>query len=276
MRPHKESKGRQTVSKKVRYEVFKRDGFKCTYCGHSAPDVVLQVDHRHPVADGGTNDMLNLTTACESCNLGKGARRLDDSSAVAKSRAQMEELQQRQEQVKMMLEWQKGLQTVVEDTLGQVATYWNDLTPGWVLTEDGQKALRKLLRKFSLSEVLEAMNLAAEQYLEKGVDGKLTRESVDRARGKIGAICSVRRDSKDDPDLPDLLYIRKILLNELSYCDRRQAMEDLRAARSWGVPMAELKSLAKSVSSWTKFRREIDGVIERAQEASGYKGVEDG
>ena len=40
---------RKNLSKSVRFEVFKRDSFKCQYCGKSAPDVVLEVDHIIPV-----------------------------------------------------------------------------------------------------------------------------------------------------------------------------------------------------------------------------------
>lgn len=32
---------RKPISKKIRFEVFKRDGFTCQYCGRMAPDVVL-------------------------------------------------------------------------------------------------------------------------------------------------------------------------------------------------------------------------------------------
>lgn len=67
---------RRSISKKLRFEVFKRDGFVCQYCGSHPPDVILHVDHIHPVKDGGSNDINNLVTACESCNLGKGARSL--------------------------------------------------------------------------------------------------------------------------------------------------------------------------------------------------------
>lgn len=69
------------VSKKVRFEVFQRDAFTCQYCGRKAPDVVLYVDHFIPVAVGGTDDMHNLKTACESCNSGKS----DKSIPVAVS-----------------------------------------------------------------------------------------------------------------------------------------------------------------------------------------------
>lgn len=62
---------RQPLSKRTRFDVFKRDGFVCQYCGAHPPTVVLHVDHVVPVAEGGKNDIDNLVTACESCNLGK-------------------------------------------------------------------------------------------------------------------------------------------------------------------------------------------------------------
>jgi len=70
---------RKNLSKGLRFEVFKRDGFTCQYCGQKPTDVVLQVDHIVPVAAGGDNDINNLVTACEACNQGKKAKRLDIS-----------------------------------------------------------------------------------------------------------------------------------------------------------------------------------------------------
>ena len=62
---------RKNLSKSVRFEVFKRDSFTCQYCGKSAPDVVLEVDHIIPVSKGGDNDISNLITSCFECNRGK-------------------------------------------------------------------------------------------------------------------------------------------------------------------------------------------------------------
>lgn len=64
---------RKAVSKRTRFEVFKRDSFKCVYCGNHPPAVLLHIDHVIAVAEGGTNDEENLVTACDGCNLGKGA-----------------------------------------------------------------------------------------------------------------------------------------------------------------------------------------------------------
>ncbi len=74
---------RTPIPRRLRFEVFKRDSFKCQYCGAGRPNVELHVDHIRPVAHGGTNDITNLITACAACNMGKGAVPLDDSSALA-------------------------------------------------------------------------------------------------------------------------------------------------------------------------------------------------
>lgn len=57
---------------RVRFEVFERDSYTCTYCGYQGDDVVC--DHRVPLIKGGTSDTDNLVTACKPCNSGKAGR----------------------------------------------------------------------------------------------------------------------------------------------------------------------------------------------------------
>ena len=65
---------RKAVSRRVRYQVFTEDNFRCQVCGRGAKNgVKLTVDHIIPVDWGGTNDRLNLNTLCEECNSGKKA-----------------------------------------------------------------------------------------------------------------------------------------------------------------------------------------------------------
>lgn len=60
------------VSKKLRFEVFRRDNWQCRYCGRAAKDgIVLEPDHVVPRARGGKDVATNLVTACEDCNSGK-------------------------------------------------------------------------------------------------------------------------------------------------------------------------------------------------------------
>lgn len=63
---------RAKLSPRVRFEVFKRDNFRCVYCGVTADTSDLHVDHREPVAGGGGSGDDNLVTACAACNTGKG------------------------------------------------------------------------------------------------------------------------------------------------------------------------------------------------------------
>lgn len=51
-------------------------GHRCLYCGATARDARLEVDHVIPVSRGGTNDMGNLVVACRTCNIGKGKKML--------------------------------------------------------------------------------------------------------------------------------------------------------------------------------------------------------
>lgn len=61
------------VSRRLRFEILRRDGHTCRYCGASAPDVKLTVDHVNPSALGGEDRPENLVTACDACNGGKSS-----------------------------------------------------------------------------------------------------------------------------------------------------------------------------------------------------------
>ncbi len=63
---------RSIMTPALRYDVMKRDGFRCVLCGRSASDgIKLHVDHIVPIARGGKTIKSNLRTLCEDCNLGK-------------------------------------------------------------------------------------------------------------------------------------------------------------------------------------------------------------
>lgn len=66
---------RVLMTDSLRYDVMKRDGFRCVICGATAKDgVKLHVDHIFPVAKGGKTELSNLRTLCEHCNRGKSAK----------------------------------------------------------------------------------------------------------------------------------------------------------------------------------------------------------
>jgi 5-methylcytosine-specific restriction endonuclease McrA len=96
------------IPRRLRFEILRRDGHTCRYCGAQAPDVPLAVDHVIPRVLGGSDDPSNLVTACRDCNLGKASiapdaaivADVDATSflfAKALERAAAERLRQRRE-----------------------------------------------------------------------------------------------------------------------------------------------------------------------------------
>jgi hypothetical protein len=53
----------------VRFQVLQRDGFKCVYCGATATDNLLHIDHIDN--DKNNNTIDNLQVLCIDCNQGK-------------------------------------------------------------------------------------------------------------------------------------------------------------------------------------------------------------
>ncbi len=64
------------MSPRLRIRILERDNYTCQYCGAQAPHVRLHVDHVLPRSRGGDDSPGNLLTACQACNLGKGAVRI--------------------------------------------------------------------------------------------------------------------------------------------------------------------------------------------------------
>ena len=264
------AKKRKSLSPKTRFEVFKRDSFTCQYCGGKAPDVILRADHIHPVAGGGGDDMLNLLTACFTCNSGKGARRLTDTSEVEKQRRMLEELNERRIQLEMMLEWRKELTGLKDMTANALIAHINGLTPGWIVNETGMSSIRKWLKTYRLEELLDAADSSAHGYL-KWEEGKVVRDSWGTFFSYIPKIAAVARAEKNEPYLRDLFYVRGILRNNVNFHWRaqRDCMDVLKAAVAAGISTDDLKTLAKRMTSYDRFEEAVESWIEDAKKARG-------
>lgn len=55
-------------SKKLKQQIFERDGNKCRLCDNEFPVSRLQVDHIKPQSLGGEASMENGIIACDTCN----------------------------------------------------------------------------------------------------------------------------------------------------------------------------------------------------------------
>ena len=177
---------RKPLSKAIRFEVFKRDKFTCQYCGASAPEVILEVDHIKPVSKGGTDDILNLVTACRDCNRGKTNRVLSDNTTVIVQKKRLEEMQERREQLEMVMKWRDEL----EMELLEECVYIQDLFlkgEDRHFTNHGIETCKRLIKQFGFIEVCEACEIALDHYHS----GRYS--DIDFAWNKVGGICYNRK-----------------------------------------------------------------------------------
>lgn len=56
----------------IREYLLEKYQHKCQYCGGKTGDQVLEVEHKHPKGQGGSDKVSNLTLACHTCNQAKG------------------------------------------------------------------------------------------------------------------------------------------------------------------------------------------------------------
>lgn len=62
----------------IRLDILNRDDWRCSYCYKHLTVDDAHVDHKTPVARGGTSNPSNLTAACDTCNIRKGIMTYDE------------------------------------------------------------------------------------------------------------------------------------------------------------------------------------------------------
>ena len=149
---------RKPIGKKVRFEIFKRDGFKCHYCGATPIQSVLQVDHIIPVAEGGDNSQDNLITSCQPCNIGKGARSLSDVPVSLKERAKA--VAEQEQQIRAYSEVMAARRGRLEDEAWSVADVYIEHFRNDGIRKDYLASIKQFVQRIGVHECLEAMEIA--------------------------------------------------------------------------------------------------------------------
>ena len=148
-----------SISKKIRFEVFKRDGFQCAYCGKSPPEVTLECDHIEPKSKGGKDDINNLLTACFDCNRGKRNIPLDKSPA--KLQENYEILQEKEAQ---LAEYHKFIQKInrrITREIKKVDEAYSENFPDYCLNIKFKRGtVKTFLKHLPVQEVVDSMYLA--------------------------------------------------------------------------------------------------------------------
>jgi len=152
---------RRPLSKKVRFDVFKRDVFTCQYCGQRPPAVVLEIDHIVALANGGADTDDNLMTACFDCNRGKGAGSLQCIPLDVQRKAEL--IAERAAQVAAYDRLLRREKKKREAAIDRVNAIYEATFDGWFLSDSGRRSVRTFLEKLPPSEVEDAMQKACDR-----------------------------------------------------------------------------------------------------------------
>lgn len=152
------------MSKRRRFDVFKRDLFQCQYCGRQPPDVMLECDHVIPRSKGGSGESDNLVTSCFDCNRGKSDRELDARSPDI-IRVEMVE------QMAALNEAILKQQTTLDRQLSKLSRYlckafgWNEK---YFKTSTEWRSLKIFFGKLPVDEIIQAVDTCAARRSPRG------------------------------------------------------------------------------------------------------------
>ena len=241
---------RKAISKKMRFEVLKRDKFTCQYCGKQSPSVVLHLDHIKPVSKGGKNTLLNLVTSCVDCNLGKGARELSDESELEKQKAHLSALAEKQDQIKMMIDWRESMIDSDELMVTSVVKVIDNHMVKWSMSKSSIGDVRSLVCKGKYAQVMDSISAAKGGYghiEDKDMAGEFIRKSL-----KLFS-------ANQDPVKQKVNYAKGIARNRFSYFDEKSFYIKTNFIDSTGQAET-LIEIVKSSKNWSEFNNRLDEV----------------
>lgn len=226
---------RRPIRAKLRFEVLKRDGFACRYCGRRAPEVSLQVDHVHPVALGGVNDHLNLAASCAACNNGKGAVPLTETTSA-----------------------ELGVLTPMEEyAISRARDAWAEEVPLWPsLNATDDMVLVGHVQRYGVDHVISAIEYLAKLYARSSGCTAFPGDLASRIFFEIGSVAAYFRSHNRTrrPSVRELYEIRATARMRLPDFDTAAANRLLESACRNCVDPGMLMAISRTTSRWDDWR----------------------
>ena len=171
------------LSKKIRFEVFKRDGFQCCYCGRKPPEVILECDHVNPKSKGGEDDIDNLITACFDCNRGKGATELGQVPPGVKEKLAL--AREREAQLDEYNDFLKQSEKKIQSRIDEVCDYIVQILGFEIVVEGSQKMNLRNDQILYYEQVLDQKNINTIRIFCRKIPVEEIKDAVRIACGKF-------------------------------------------------------------------------------------------
>ena len=152
---------RKAITKKTRFEIFKRDSFTCQYCGTTPPNCILEIDHIFPVCEGGNNDEQNLITSCYDCNRGKGGRNLKNKPKSLKKIQEDDRIkfEQLEKYNKFLMDKRNYITNQVENIGLYYFNKFKDEKNKWIFANHRIASIKTFLNKLTEAEILDSIDI---------------------------------------------------------------------------------------------------------------------
>jgi len=167
---------RKSLSKKIRFEVFKRDLFTCQYCGDHPPKAILEVDHIDPVCNGGDNSEENLITSCFDCNRGKAGNSLSVAPISITEKTKL--IKEKQAQLLAYRKVKASQKELIDSDIDQIESCFTEYFDDRQFSESFRNSVKiNFLGNLDIDDLCDYMNLAC--------------EAVDKPDGAIKYFCGI-------------------------------------------------------------------------------------
>ena len=154
------------MSKKLRDEVFKRDGFRYVYCGRTPPEIVLEVIHIEPASKRRKEDINNLVTSCSDCNGGDDNSSIDNKISI-KINENLKVIKEKEEQIREYRKFIHKVEKRIQKDIDEIEKVFSDIYEDTTSTEKFKRTtIRRFLEHLPLHEILEAINIACSRIYD--------------------------------------------------------------------------------------------------------------
>lgn len=161
----------------------------------------------------------------------------------------------------MMIRWRDELQSLSENVIDAIAERIAARTNGhFGLSDAGMADLRRWWRRFTIAEILAAVDATFDVYLKYDGDVPDT-ESWDRAFSQIPRFVEIARQEKTKPYIRRLLYIQGIIRNR-SKARRYQCIDYLEHLLKAGADLDDMERRAKKLRKLEDFEGPYDEWLE--------------
>ena len=236
------------ITKKLRFEIFERDGFTCQYCGKKPPDVILEVDHMVSKFNGGGDEKINLISSCFSCNRGKSKKSITTKQRSKSQRQELIKLKEKTAQLDAYYEYKGEASKLQNNIVAKIIQRWTDAGNGIEsLTEHGVKSIASLTSKYTFEDIVESIDIAFNAV-------HITYEN------RFKYFCGILKTKQLEKDNPELYKRNKFghqfkykIIHKFGHINDRIYWKFI----TDGVPLNAIPDYYEDSSTWSQFKDRI-------------------